>query len=219
MRAAAFLRVLNTVDPDEHAAPRLIGLLSAAIAVGDAVVLAETVGVARSFQFTRSHAYEIVLQSYLFLGFPRMLEAADVFHREWPGEVLPTAEWELSAEEANHWMSRGRTLCRQVYGDLYEPLKRKVESLAPEIFRWMVLEGYGKVLARPEFDFALRELSIIAFLIVDNRPRQLHSHLRGALNCGTPPAFIRLVIDDLEIVAPDGYRAARAISLKLGIEL
>lgn len=216
MSAASFSRVLHSIEPGETAEPRLIGLWSAAIALADPSVMSETVRAAQAHRLDRSLIHEIVLQSYLFLGFPRMLEAADVLHQTWPADH-PAVDLALTADEANDWVTRGTALCRRVYGELYEPLRRKVESLAPEIFRWMVLEGYGKVLARPALSIALRELSIIAFLIVDNRPRQLHSHLRGALNCGTSPALIRLVATDLKAIAPDGYAAAQTIGNKLGI--
>ena len=217
MRAAAFSPLLKNIVPGETATPRLIGLMSAAIAIGDDAIIGEVIRAARNHRFPREYAYEIVLQSYLFLGFPRMLGAAEVLHREWPVAEVATAGLELTAEEANAWVARGRSLCETVYGELYDPLKRKVESFAPEIFRWMVLEGYGKVLSRPGLDFALRELSIIAFLIVENRPRQLHSHLRGALNSGTSKEAIRQLIEDLATLAPDGHSAAIEIGRKLGI--
>jgi 4-carboxymuconolactone decarboxylase len=48
----------------------------------------------------------------------------------------------------------------------------------------MIVEGYGKVLSRPELDVCTRELVNVAVLTVMGRPRQLYSHLRGALNTG-----------------------------------
>ena len=219
MRAAAFSHILQSLAPGEDAPPRLIGLISTAIAIGDDALLGDVFMVARSLAFERLRAYEIVLQSYLFLGFPRMLGAAEVLHHTWPDSDPEPVALEVSAGEADGWIKRGRSLCQQVYGELYEPLKRKVESFAPEIFRWMVLEGYGKVLSRPELPMTDRELSIIAFLIAENRPRQLHSHMRGALNCATPVAHITYVINDLEAIAPEGYRAAIDIASKLGIPI
>jgi 4-carboxymuconolactone decarboxylase len=48
----------------------------------------------------------------------------------------------------------------------------------------MVVEGYGKVLGRPGLELRVRELCIAALLAVLGATRQLHSHLRGALNAG-----------------------------------
>ena len=54
----------------------------------------------------------------------------------------------------------------------------------------MVVEGYGKVLGRPGLELATRELCIAALLAVLRAPRQLYSHLRGALSAGAPPQEI-----------------------------
>ena len=48
----------------------------------------------------------------------------------------------------------------------------------------MVIEGYGKVLGRAGLDLPTRELAIVALLAVLRTPRQLYSHVRGALNTG-----------------------------------
>ena len=74
-----------------------------------------------------------------------------------------------------------------MYGGQYERLRRNVRDLHPDLERWMVVEGYGKVLGRPGLDLATRELCIAALLAVLNTPRQLYSHLRGALNAGASP--------------------------------
>jgi 4-carboxymuconolactone decarboxylase len=59
----------------------------------------------------------------------------------------------------------------------------------------MVVEGYGKVLGRPGLDLTTRELCIAALLAVLRAPRQLYSHLRGALNAGADPAAVEEVLD------------------------
>jgi 4-carboxymuconolactone decarboxylase len=48
----------------------------------------------------------------------------------------------------------------------------------------MITEGYGRTLARAGMDLKLRELCTVAQTAVLEAPRQLHSHLRGALNAG-----------------------------------
>ena len=81
----------------------------------------------------------------------------------------------------------------------------------------MIFEGYGKVLSRHQLDMPTREGSIVACLIVDNRPRQLHSHIKGALNVGVPAELVHAIIDDLCDVSPSGCESAREICRKLGI--
>ena len=61
----------------------------------------------------------------------------------------------------------------------------------------MSLEGYGKVLSRPGLEIKSREMAIVACLIVDNRRKQLDSHIRGALNVGIVESELRAVIEDV----------------------
>ena len=122
---------------------------------------------------------EVLLQSYLFLGYPVALSAFGLW-RELSGREASAAvsdDWE-------GWSQRGAELCQIVYGGQYEGLRRNVRALHPDMEGWMVVEGYGKVLGRPQLDLPTRELCIVALLAVLGMPRQLHSHLRGALNAG-----------------------------------
>ncbi len=48
----------------------------------------------------------------------------------------------------------------------------------------MITEGYGRTLGRAGLDLMRRELCTVAQTAVLETPRQLHSHLRGALNAG-----------------------------------
>ena len=81
-------------------------------------------------------------------------------------------------------------MCRVVYGGQYERLRENVRALHPAMERWMVVEGYGKVLGRPGLDLRVRELCIIVILAVQGVPRQLYSHIRGAVNAGATEAAI-----------------------------
>ncbi|HEX2092842.1 MAG TPA: carboxymuconolactone decarboxylase family protein, partial [Longimicrobiaceae bacterium] len=100
--------------------------------------------------------------------------------REESGRPVPPALGEACAA----WEERGERVCATVYGANYPRLRANVAAIHPEMDRWMVEGGYGRVLGRPGLDLATRELCILALLAVWNTPRQLHSHLRGALNAG-----------------------------------
>jgi 4-carboxymuconolactone decarboxylase len=134
---------------------------------------------------------EVLLQSYLFLGYPISLNAFALWREISGREADPGVEDDWSA-----WVDRGRAVCREVYGGTYEGLRRNVRALHPDMERWMVVEGYGKVLGRPQLDLATRELCIVALLAVLGAPTQLYSHLRGALNAGAEPADVE---ESLEI--------------------
>jgi len=166
---------------------------------------------AKELKIKPAELYEIILQSYLFLGFPRMLEAAKLFHIAYP-EFNPETESEpFEINQTQNWYDRGITLCKDVYKDKYEPLKKIVLSMSPEIFHWMVFEGYGKVLSRKNLSAPVRELSVVAFLMMENREEQLRAHIRGALNVGADKKMLEEVIETIGDAAGEGYSSARKI--------
>jgi 4-carboxymuconolactone decarboxylase len=122
---------------------------------------------------------EVILQSYLFLGYPAALNAFALWR-----EVAGVEPGQGVSDDWEAWRVRGEDVCRRVYGGQYDGLRRNVKFLHPDMERWMVVEGYGKVLGRPGLDLATRELCISALLAVLGTSRQLYSHLRGALNTG-----------------------------------
>jgi 4-carboxymuconolactone decarboxylase len=152
--------------------------VSAAIAVRKTAMLERALLLAKRFS-PPDAVDEILLQSHLFVGFPLALEALMVWRRIAPRSAPPPAEASVT-----NWKARGEVVCRNVYGANYEKLRENVSALDPDLDRWMVEDGYGKVIGRPELDLATRELATVALLAVWNSPRQLHSHLRGALNAG-----------------------------------
>jgi 4-carboxymuconolactone decarboxylase len=74
----------------------------------------------------------------------------------------------------------------------------------------MVVEGYGKVLARPGLPLVMRELCIVAILAVTGASKQLYSHLRGALNVGALPADVDTALAEAEQFLDDESRRASA---------
>ena len=124
---------------------------------------------------------ELLLQTYLFAGFPRALNAA----REWrrvSGIAASSEEQEDALRDT--WAERGERTCATVYGPFYQRLRVNIRELHPALDTWMIEEGYGKVLGRPQLDLARRELCIVVACAVARQDRQLHSHLHGALHAG-----------------------------------
>lgn len=140
---------------------------------------------------------ELVLQSYLFAGFPRALNAA----REWRRvSGLPAPDSDEADElwrAGDDWAERGAITCRMVYGAAYERLRHNIRTLHPALDAWMITEGYGKVLSRPDLDLARRELCVIAACAAGGHDRQLHAHLHGALNVGTPAEWVSDTLEAL----------------------
>lgn len=141
---------------------------------------------------------EVILQSYLFAGFPRALNAA----REWrraSGQPAPRNEPPASNGDTDLWRKRGEATCEVVYGEFYQPLRHNIRDLHPALDEWMIVDGYGKVLSRGALDLKRRELCIIAVCAAAEQDRQLHSHLHGARNAGASPGEV----DDALAVADE----------------
>jgi 4-carboxymuconolactone decarboxylase len=149
---------------------------------------------------------ELLLQSYLFAGFPRALNAM----REWR-RVRPEPAAPPPAGAPEEWRAAGERTCGVVYGRSYDRLRDNIRHLHPALDDWMVMEGYGKVLSRPGLDLARRELCIVAACAAAGQDRQLHSHLHGALNVGVPPAVVSTAIDSLDGV----IEARRVVTARL----
>ena len=198
--------VLDPLDAPTIALVRL----SAAIAAADEGAVRAAFEAAAAAQVPALWVDELVLQSYLFSGFPRALNAA----REWR-RISPTAapgETAADPARAGDWLARGEATCAAVYGPMYEKLRRNVFELHPALDAVMVMDGYGKILGRPGLDLPRRELCIVAACAATGQDRQLHSHLHGALNVGVSPATLGAALDALvPALGPDRTRSARLL--------
>lgn len=151
--------------------------------------------------------YEVILQSYLFCGFPATLEAMKILASE---RSVPTGGSEEGLSASN-FKERGMKLLQHIYGKVAEPMLSNIEAMSAELKEWMIVEGYGKVLSRPGLDVSTRELCIVAQLAVLTHPNQLKSHLRGALRTGCTIQQINSVIEIIARFDEEGANLARRI--------
>ena len=158
---------------------------------------------------------EIILQSYLFAGFPRTLNAMRMW-RVVSERPAPSTDPEAAAEDFDLWRRRGAETCAIVYGESYEKLRQNIRELHPALDEWMIVDGYGKVLARPGVDLRTRELCVVAACAVSGQQRQLHSHLHGALNAGSTVGEIAAVLDALgDLISRDDLARYRQLLAKV----
>jgi 4-carboxymuconolactone decarboxylase len=177
--------------------------LSATIAVGSEIAIRSAMSDAVGARVPAEWVEEVVLQSYLFAGFPRALNAA----REWrrmSGRPAPVEE-DNDRYTAAEWRELGEETCAIVYGQFYDRLRHNIRDLHPALDSWMIVEGYGKVLSRPALDLKRRELCVVAVCAAAEQGRQLHSHLHGARNAGATPGEI-----DGALAAADAHLDADA---------
>lgn len=184
--------------------------VSASLAAGEEGRLGEALDDARSLP--PEAVEEVLLQSYLFLGYPAALNGFALWRRI-SGRVAGAA----APHRPGEWPGRGEEVCRAVYGGTYPALRDNIRALHPDMERWMVEEGYGKVLGRPGLPLPVRELCIAGILSVIRAPRQLHSHLRGALNTGAGEEAVEAALQvarayqspERQVVADEVWSAVR----------
>jgi 4-carboxymuconolactone decarboxylase len=196
---ARSLRVLD------DATRRLVRVAAAAAASDEAVVRRELAGAVG--HTPDAWIEEAVLQTYLFAGFPRCLNAM----REWR-RLSGTPVTEAAPVGESGWRAAGEETCAAVYDGMYARLRENVRALHPALDDWMIVEGYGKVLSRPGLDLGRRELCIIAACAASGQDRQLHSHLHGARNVGVADDVVRGALDALaDLVDTGRLQAARLL--------
>jgi len=156
---------------------------AAAIATGDETALRRAAADAVKQGVHPVWVEELLLQSILMVGYPRALVAFGVW-RSQSGSAAPAADPDADYARADEWETRGVATCATVYGMNYDKLRQNVRQLHPAVDRWMLIEGYGRTLSRPGLGLMHRELCTVAQTAVLRTHRQLHSHLRGALNAG-----------------------------------
>ena len=192
----------------DHAVGRLVRT-AALLAVGDDAAVRAALVAAATARLDPVWVEEMILQSYLFAGFPRALNAM----REWrraSGRPAPAHDVDATLAAADGWTARGETTCATVYGPFYAKLRPNIAALHPALDAWMIVEGYGKVLARPALPLAVRELCVVAVCAASRQERQLHSHLHGALNAGASAAQVTAALDAVTDLVPPADRAHSA---------
>ncbi len=159
-----------------------IARLAAAASAGDADALVGALEAARDV-LDPDDIEEYLLQTHLFAGYPRTINAFFTWQR-WAAENGGRGAIIMEPDDPAGWRERGEELCRLIYSGTYEALQKRLARLHPAVADWTLVEGYGKVLSRPGPDPARRELAAVGALIVLDVERQLDSHLKGALHAG-----------------------------------
>ncbi len=182
---------------------RCLVRLAAIIGAGSERQLREHLAEARSLP--TQWVEEVILQSYLFAGFPRTLNAA----RQWrriSQTLAPATDVDADANVAGNpdaWRTRGEVTCATVYGNMYDKLRVNIAALHPALEHWMITDGYGKILSRPGLDLVRRELCVVAVCALAEQDRQLHSHFHGALHVGATPSQVLGTLDALSDLLDD----------------
>ena len=204
MRAWCVVRgVTMNLDPHTLALVRI----AVATAMGDEDKLRKRMTAARAAGVPSQWVEELLLQSFLNVGYPLALVAFGVW-RNVAGPVVEAGE-PIAHPEWERWTKRGVAACGEVYGRTYHKLMLNLRALHPAIEPLVVVDAYGKILGRPGLDSKRRELCTLGAIAMQNTPRQLHAHLRGALNTGSS----RDDVDEVIAIVEDDLTKERALKL------
>ena len=184
-----------SLDPQTLALVRI----AVATATGDETKLRDRMVAARAADVPPQWVDELLLQSFLNVGYPLALVAFGVW-RSVAGPVLEREQGEpIAHPDWERWTTRGVAACAEVYGRTFHKLMLNLRALHPVVEPLVVVDAYGKILGRPGLDSKRRELCTLAAIATQNAPRQLHAHLRGALNTGSTRDDVDEVIAIVEV--------------------
>jgi 4-carboxymuconolactone decarboxylase len=156
-------------------------------------------------------AYEVLLQGYLFCGYPRAIESFFCLK-----EILDKKDMDFSDKieyrslrDSAHLIKSGESLSGKVHGGKIRNIRDKIDDICPDLGYLMIAEGYGHVLCRGGLDLKSRELAVVASLTALRAKRQLHSHIRGARNVGcSDPGIFEAIVTGLAWVKPRKVKEA-----------
>jgi len=174
--------------------------VATAIAKGGEALLRDRMRAARGAELPPLWVEELLLQSLLNVGYPLALAAYGVW-RSVAGPLRVTVE-PVVHSNWTIWEKRGAELCEHVYGRTYHKLLLNLRELHPAIEPLVVVDAYGKLLARPGLDAKRREFCTLAAIAMLDAPRQLNAHFRGARNTGASNEEIDAVLAVVEADLP-----------------
>jgi len=103
--------------------------------------------------------------------------------------------------------TRGVRRLAEVDGEAGQRVIDAMQSVAPDLARYVIEFGFGDVYSRDGLDLRTRELATVAGLVaLGHAQPQLKVHVHGALNVGCTPAEIVEVIIQMALYA--GFPAA-----------
>ena len=189
---------------------RLLAMLAAGGALGDARLAAGLARIARAAGVSSARVEETLLQLAPYCGFPRTLAALAAAAgaldapRELGGHEAPRASWGAS----------GARCFDAVYGTRADRIRAGLVDTHPLVQRWIEEFAYGRVKSR-DAHVTLRERELLAVAILAAMGRldgPLRGHMRAALELGAPREHVEAVLAAIPFHAGE-HRIARAFAL------
>ncbi|MBI1848839.1 MAG: carboxymuconolactone decarboxylase family protein [Planctomycetes bacterium] len=184
---------------------RILASIHALTVLGNESELRKYIGIGLAEGLKPNQLSETLLQSVLFAGIPRAINAFAVLREELSSRgigdrsVTSAPAIPPSPEESAQWANRGRELFEAIYPRNHAQVANDLLRGHPELMRNVIFGAYGGVLARDVLAPRERELLAVAALVVLRTPRQLVAHIRGARYVGARLDEIREVISQMAL--------------------
>ncbi len=123
-------------NPESGQPPEITQLacLAAALVLRRSDTVRSLIESLRSRGLARVALTEVILQTYLFDGYPTALEGFELLEQAWPSVEIGHAGSEAGAappDSWEEWERRGRTLYERIYGDVAARLEQRTRHLSP----------------------------------------------------------------------------------------
>jgi 4-carboxymuconolactone decarboxylase len=172
----------------------ILPLISSAAVLRKKKVLKELLYSAKVKRVNPVKIYEVLLQTYLFAGFPSALISLKI-----ASDFFPLND--LRSRSVKSDKNNGVENCKKIYGNKFDKLIKNVKEFSPELSEWLITEGYGKVMGREDFSLKEREMCIVAILCSMKYESQLYSHINGAFRLKNSSQEIKTIIVSLQQIA------------------
>lgn len=179
----------------------ILSIIAASAAVKNLDKFDFYIHLAKQKKISKNKIYEALLQNYLFCGFPNALFFLKRF--QLLTGYKPKRYNSLNKKQLKE---KGIKTGKKIYGDKLPKLLSSVKKFSPELSKWLIIEGYGKVISRPALNIKEREACIIAVLSVQMFEEQLISHLYGGIRNRLSVNLIRKIISNLSEIIPDSQK-------------
>ncbi len=156
--------------------------------------------VAAQLNLTAEPICELVLQSFLFAGFPRCINGLAAFHEHYAPQANREPSSRTSDTDLQEFRRRGESLFRTIYGPHADIVLEALDQFHGQLKDWILVDAYGKILSRPGLGAKERELCAVTALLVSDDTRQLSSHIRGAIHCGAEAEEIQSAIQSVRLL-------------------
>jgi len=176
----------------------LLGVLASATTLNDTQSLNEWLPRCEGI-LNQEAIEETILQTLLFAGFPKTIEALNQLRKHFPSNS--------AGKRVEDHQKAGMETSMLIYGKHHSKLVQVMDQLHPDLTRWMIEDGYGRVLSRSGLSINHREIAVIASLMASGMVNQFRAHVRGALFAGVSKVdtiwftniFKCIIADDLKV--------------------